>query len=75
MSSPFAELVTLSIKVRCDDPSFDMVVGACAARARAFLVYIKGGSSASRICDWRRKYCGAYLVEVNKTPVFTNADA
>jgi hypothetical protein len=75
MSSPFIELATLSINVRCDDPSLGLVIGACAAQSRAFLVDIKGGSSNSKIRDWRRKYLGDYLVEVNTTPAFTKADA
>jgi hypothetical protein len=38
-------------------------------------VDIKADSSASKIRDWRRKYRGAYLVEVDKQPVFTKTDA
>jgi hypothetical protein len=74
MSSPFTELVTIDMKIRCNDPSLGMIVGACAARSRAFIVDIKADSSASKIRDWRRKYRGAYLVKVDKQPVFTKTD-
>jgi hypothetical protein len=75
MSSPFTELVTLSLKVRCDDPSLGFVFGVCAARSRAFIVDIQRDSTASKIKDWRRKYRGAYIVEVDTHPVFTTEDA
>jgi hypothetical protein len=75
MSSPFTDLVTLSLKVTCDDPCLGFVFGVCAARSRAFIVDIKCDSTASRIKDWRRKYWGAYIVEIDKKPVFSADDA
>jgi hypothetical protein len=75
MSSPFTELVTLSLKVRCYDPYLGFVFGVCAARSRAFIVDIQRDSTASKIKDWRRKYRGAYIVEVDTNPVFTAEDA
>jgi hypothetical protein len=75
MYSPFNELVTLSIKVRCDDRSLGFVFGVCAARSRAFIVDIQRDSATSKIKDWRRKYRGAYIVEVDTHPVFTAKDA
>jgi hypothetical protein len=74
MSSPFTELVTLSLKVRCDEPYLGFVFGVCAARSRAFIVDIQRDSTASKIKDWRRKYHGAYIVEVYTHPVFTAED-
>jgi hypothetical protein len=71
MTSPFTELVTLSLKVTCDDPCLGFEFGVCAARSRAFIVDIKRDSTASRIKDWRRKYRGAYIVEIDKKPVFS----
>jgi hypothetical protein len=75
ISSPFTELITLSIKVRCEDPSLGFVFGVCAARSRAFIVDIQRDSTASKIKYWRRKYRGAYIVEVNTHPIFTAEDS
>jgi hypothetical protein len=74
-SPPFNELVTLSLKVRCDDPSLGFVVGVCNALSRAFIVDIQRDSTASKIKDWHGKYHGAYIVDVNTHPVFTAEDA
>jgi hypothetical protein len=39
-----------------------------------FIVDIQRDSTASKIKDWRRKYRGAYIVEVDTHPVFTVED-
>jgi hypothetical protein len=68
-------LITISLKVCCDDPCLGFIFGVCAARSRAFIVDIRRDSTASKIKDWRRKYRGAYIVEVDKNPVFSADDA
>jgi hypothetical protein len=51
MSSPFTELITLSLKVRCEDPCLGFVFGVCDARSGALIVDIQWESTASKIKD------------------------
>jgi hypothetical protein len=74
MSSPFIELITLSLKVRYEDPCLGFFFGVCAARSRAFIVDIQWDSTTSKIKDWRQKYRGAYIVKVDTHPVFSADD-
>jgi hypothetical protein len=74
MSPTFTELATLSLKIRCKNPSLGLVFGVCAALSRDFIADIERYSTASKIKDWRGKYHGAYIVDVDKHPVFTSED-
>lgn len=75
MRSPFTELITVSLKVCCDHVTLGFVLGVCSARSRVFIVDILPNSSAGKIRDWRRKYKGGYIVEMDHKPVFTQDDA
>jgi hypothetical protein len=75
VSSSFTELIHLSPKVRCENPCLGLVFGVCAVHSRAFIVDIHRYSTASKVKDWRRKYHGAYMVEINKHPVLSVDDA
>jgi hypothetical protein len=75
LSSPFQTLVTVTVFIRCDSPTLRLTLATCAARSRAFIQDITPKSTCSKIRDWRRKYCGAYIVQIDGNPVFSLSDA
>jgi hypothetical protein len=73
--SPFTELVTVSMQVSCDDDTLGFECDVCEARSRVFIANIQYNSTAAKIRDWRRKFKGAYIVEIDNPPVFTKDEA
>jgi hypothetical protein len=75
MRSPFTKLVTVSMRVSCDDDTLGFELDVCEARSCVFIFNIKLNSNAAKIRNWCRKFKGAYIVEVDKILLFTQSDA
>jgi hypothetical protein len=75
VSSPLQTLVTVTVPIRCDSPTLGLTLATYAARSRAFIQDITPKSTCSKIRDWRRKYRGAYIIQIDDNPVFSLSDA
>jgi hypothetical protein len=75
LAFPFTELITATVPIRCDHVSLGLHLDTCAARSRVYISDIDPGSTCSKIRDWRRKYKGAYVVQINGCPVFSESSA
>jgi hypothetical protein len=75
LACPLTELVTVSVTIRCDHTSLGLRLNTCAARSRVYISDIDPGSTCRKIRDWRRKYKGAYIFQINGHPVFSEASA
>ena len=73
--TPFRELDTIQVTVTCEHPSVGIEIGECHIRGRAYVRSIVPNTSVSAIRNFKRKYVGAFIVEVNKCPVFDVEDA
>ena len=73
--TPFRELDTVKITVTCEHPSVGIEIGECHIRGRAYVRSIAPNTSVSAIRNFKRKYIGAFIVEINKCPVFDVDDA
>ena len=73
-SSPFLDLDEINMKVVCDHETFGIDIKQCIDRDRAYISNMEPGSSGSKIRRWK-KWRGAYVVQVDDTPVVTAADA
>jgi hypothetical protein len=75
LAFPFTELVTVTVPIRCDHVSIGLHLGTCATRSRVYISDIDPSSTCSKIRDWRRKYKGEYVVQINGCLVFSESSA
>jgi hypothetical protein len=74
-NSPFRSIDNITINILCDLPTFGFNIDQCHIRHRAYLSTVEPNSSASNIRNIRRKYTGAYIVQIQETPIFDTQDA
>lgn len=74
-SSPFRTIDTLHVTILCDNETFGFILDECHIRHRVYLSSVIPHSSASNIRNIRRKYTGAFIVQIGTTPVFDLIDA
>jgi hypothetical protein len=74
-SSPFRTIDTLHVTILCEHETFGFELDECHRRHRVYLSSVLPHSSASNLRNIRRKYTGAYIVQVHHTPVYDLIDA
>jgi hypothetical protein len=62
--SPFLEILEVKVPVKCEDPTVGIELAECPLRKRAYIVSSDPGSSFDQLKGWKRKYRGAYIVQV-----------
>jgi hypothetical protein len=70
VSFPFQTLVTVMVPICCESPTIVLTLVTCMARFRSFIQDVSPKSTCSKIRDWRRTYCGTYIVLMYGHPVF-----
>jgi hypothetical protein len=75
LACPFTDLAMVNVPIWCDYASLGIRLHTCVARSRVYISDIEPGSTCSNIREWRCKYKGAYVVQINGHPVFSKASA
>jgi hypothetical protein len=73
-SCPFIKLKVLELQSRCDHATFGIESAECADLTQAYIANMLPNSTGAGILGWRWSYARAYIVELNKYPVFNTED-
>ncbi len=75
MSTPFPDLQTFHLPIKCDHATLGFEFEECDEWKRVYLKSITPRTTASGLKHWRTKHVGPYIVQIDSVPIFTVEEA